>query len=76
MLVDRQEDTLDRKALKSRLLCPVCGEKLSWDKNPIVSEQGFIYRKRICLSCNATVRTKQGAEEVTHVEICIENMKQ
>lgn len=47
----------------------MCGEKLGGDKDPVISERGFIYRKRICLSCHAEVRTKQGIEEITHVEL-------
>ena len=44
-------------------VCPECGGKLGWDKSAVVSENGFIYRARLCAGCGGLVRTKQGPEE-------------
>lgn len=53
---------------KNRLyICPLCGEKLSSDKNSITSERGFIYRNRVCQHCALTFHTKQDPEEITGV---------
>lgn len=52
--------------IKNRiLLCVNCYEKLSGDKSPYTSEQGYIYRVRTCNGCGMIYYTKQGPEEIT-----------
>lgn len=41
-----------------------CGGALSSDKSAITSENGFIYRARVCNECGDITRTKQPPEEV------------
>lgn len=54
--------------VKNRLLvCPECGAKLTSDKNALTTNEGNIYRARICSSCQAVYYTRQEPERVTHV---------
>ena len=57
-----------RRAYNRMRWCPVCQERLSFDRDAVTSENGFIYRNRRCPACGASVHTKQPPEEVTGVE--------
>ncbi len=48
-------------------LCAGCGATLNPDKSPVVSENGFIYRVRLCPACGRLTHTKQGPEEICPV---------
>lgn len=56
--------------MKNRLLlCPECGAKLTSDKNALTTNEGNIYRERVCSCCEAVYFTRQEPERVTHVKM-------